>query len=70
MKLHFDSNQEYQLEAIKSVTDLFEGQPLNGGDFEFTLTQSEQLLTENGFGNHLKLSEDQLLTNVKEFPTF
>lgn len=65
MKLHFDSNQEYQLEAIRSVTDLFEGQPLNGGDFEFTLTQFGQLLSENGFGNHLKLSEDQLLTNVK-----
>ena len=65
MKLHFDSNQEYQLEAIKSVTDLFEGQPLNGGDFEFTMTQSGQLLTENGFGNHLKLTEDQLLANVK-----
>jgi len=26
MKLHFDSNQEYQIEAIRAVTDLFEGQ--------------------------------------------
>ncbi|MBI5410128.1 MAG: hypothetical protein HZA14_12250 [Nitrospirae bacterium] len=37
MKLHFDSNQEYQIEAIKAVTDIFEGQPLSGGDFEFSL---------------------------------
>jgi hypothetical protein len=30
MKLHFDANQPYQKEAIKAVTDIFEGQPLNG----------------------------------------
>ncbi|MDQ3073419.1 MAG: hypothetical protein M3Q97_09180 [Bacteroidota bacterium] len=24
MKLHFDSNQEYQWNAIKSITDIFE----------------------------------------------
>jgi len=30
MKLHFDSNQEYQFEVIRAVTDLFEGQPLSG----------------------------------------
>ena len=40
MKLHFDSKQEFQLEAIKAVTDIFEGQPLNGGDFEFSLTRA------------------------------
>lgn len=35
MKLHFDSNQEYQIEAIRAVTGIFEGQPLSGGDFDF-----------------------------------
>jgi|SRR3990172_3624458 len=35
MKLHFDSNQEYQIEAIRAITDLFEGQPLSSEDFEF-----------------------------------
>ncbi|MBL7113107.1 MAG: hypothetical protein ISS19_14315 [Bacteroidales bacterium] len=44
MKLHFDSNQEYQLEAIKAVTDIFEGKPLNGGDFEFTVHAAGALL--------------------------
>ena len=24
MKLHFDNNQEYQLDAIKAITDIFE----------------------------------------------
>ena len=65
MKLHFDSNQPYQLDAIKSITDIFEGQPLNGGDFEFSSLQPGALHTENGFGNNLSLSEDQIWTNVK-----
>ncbi|MEK6576675.1 MAG: hypothetical protein AAB014_05470 [Nitrospirota bacterium] len=26
MRLHFDSNQEYQIEVIRAITDLFEGQ--------------------------------------------
>ena len=53
MKLHFDSNQEYQIEAIRAVTDIFEGQPLSGGDFEITLTATGSLLSENGVGNNL-----------------
>ncbi|MBN2654575.1 MAG: DEAD/DEAH box helicase family protein [Nitrospirae bacterium] len=65
MKLHFDSNQEYQLEAIKAITDIFEGQPLNGGAFEFSLSGAGSLLTENGVGNMLTLSEEQIWENVK-----
>lgn len=66
MKLHFDSNQDYQLEAIKAITDLFEGQPLSGGDFEFSINPPGALLTENGFGNHLRLNDEQIFTNVKK----
>ena len=65
MKLHFDSNQEYQWDAIKSITDIFEGQPLNSGDFEFTTSNTGALLSENGFGNNLTLSAEQVLENVK-----
>lgn len=67
MKLHFDSNQDYQLKAIQSVVDLFEGQPLNKGDFEFSLSDnsSSLLLNENGFGNNLVISERQILENLK-----
>lgn len=65
MKLHFDSNQEYQIEAISAVTDIFEGQPLSGGDFEFSLTQTGALLSENGVGNRLTLAEEQIWENVK-----
>src|SRR3989338_11279212 len=65
MKLHFDSNQEYQIEAISAVTDLFEGQPLSGGDFEFSLNETGVLLTENGVGNKLTVIDDQIWDNVK-----
>lgn len=65
MKLHFDSNQEYQLDAIKSITDIFEGQPLSSGDFEFSMTSSGALLSENGFGNRLALTEEQIWENIK-----
>src|SRR5208283_1775111 len=64
MKLHFDSNQEYQIEAIRAVTDIFEGQPLNGGDFEVSMNQTGSLLSENGVGNRLTLSEEQIWENV------
>lgn len=68
MKLHFDANQEYQLQAIQSVVDLFEGQPLNKGDFEFSLTENDLSLhlNENGFGNNLLISAEQILVNLKK----
>ena len=65
MKLHFDSNQEYQWEAIKSITDVFEGQPLSTGDFEFSITETGTLLSENGFGNKLNLTEHQIWKNIE-----
>ena len=65
MKLHFDSNQEYQVEAIRAVTDIFEGQPLSNGDFEFSLYSSGTLLSENGVGNSRILTEEQIWENVK-----
>lgn len=65
MKLHFDSNQEYQWDAIKSITDIFEGQPLSTGDFEFAIHTSGTLLSENGFGNQLNLTESQVWKNVQ-----
>ena len=66
MKLHFDSKQEFQLEAVKAITDIFEGQPLSSGDFEFSINQPGALLTENGFGNKLDFSQlDQLTENIQ-----
>jgi len=34
MKLQFSATQDYQLKAVKSVIDIFEGQPLAKGDID------------------------------------
>jgi type III restriction enzyme len=51
MKLHFDSKQEFQSDAVKAVTDIFEGVPLNNSDFQFSLSRPGSLLSEYGIGN-------------------
>jgi len=68
LKLHFDPNQDFQLRAIQSVIDLFEGQPLNKGDFEFSLNENDSglQLNENGFGNNLIISKEQILDNLNK----
>lgn len=66
MKLHFDPNQGFQLEAIQAIVDIFEGQPLNKGDYEFTLAQDAGSLqfNENGVGNNIILTDEQILKNI------
>lgn len=64
MKLHFDPNQTYQREAVEAVTDLFEGQPMKGGDYYFALAETGALINENGAGNNLTISETQIYQNL------
>ena len=69
MKLTFESNLSFQLEAIKSITDLFEGQPLEDSIFEFNLKEDGQLNLINGVSNNLVLAEEQILENLKTVQT-
>jgi len=64
MKLTFESNLPFQQDAIKSITDLFEGQPMEDSIFEFKLEETGQLNLINGVSNKLVLSEEQLLENL------
>ena len=66
MKLKFDANLDYQIEAIRAVTDLFEGLPPKQGEYEISLTPLEGQLSFNnlGVGNQLMLDRDQLLKNL------
>lgn len=65
MKLIFDANLEYQIDAINSVVDLFEGLPPKQNDFEISFgSLFGHLFNELGVGNQLILSNDQLLKNL------
>lgn len=63
MKLKFESNQQYQTEAVKSVISLFEGQSLKRGDFELG-SVSDLGFKEVGFGNPVLIPEETLLQNL------
>lgn len=65
MKLTFEANLNYQQEAIKSITDLFEGQPLEDSILEFNLKEQGALNLINGVSNNLVLSEEQILSNLQ-----
>ncbi len=65
MKLTFESDLQYQQDAIKSITGLFEGQPIDGSIAEFGLKEKETLSLINGIGNNLVLSENQILSNLQ-----
>ncbi|MBI5416554.1 DEAD/DEAH box helicase family protein [Candidatus Poribacteria bacterium] len=65
MKLHFDPNQQYQHDAINSIVNIFDGQPLNQGDFGFSFQSENCLLNEVGVCNRLSISDEQILKNVQ-----
>lgn len=67
MKLQFNSQQDFQLAAIRAIVDVFEGQPLRQGDFEisFGIEGASIALTEKGVGNRLVISEEQILQNIR-----
>ena len=67
MKLKFDSNLGYQLDAISSIVDLFDGLPAQKGAFEISLGQTEVLgvaETELGIGHSLNLDASRWLKNL------
>jgi len=70
MKLHFEPNLDYQLQAIESVCDLFRGQEICRTEFTVTRdpadAQGRLAFAENdlGIGNRLTLLDDELLKNL------
>lgn len=66
MKIQFDGNQDYQLEAIQSVIDVFDGQPMAQSEYEIRLDASGgDMFSELGIGNNLMLDESKLLGNIQ-----
>lgn len=67
MKLQFNANLEYQVQAVSSIVDIFRGQTSMQSNFS-VLAYNEQIGmfdTANGIGNKLDLDEDDILENLQ-----
>jgi type III restriction enzyme len=71
LKIKFEANQQYQLDAIQAAVDIFDGQPLAAGAFEVQLDTTGQMAgwSELGIGNRLTLTPEQLLANLNRIQT-
>jgi type III restriction enzyme len=72
MKLHFEPDLDYQLQAIEAVCDLFRGQELCRTEFTVTRDPSDSQMrmgfyeSDLGIGNRLTLLDDEVHDNVKQ----
>jgi len=72
MKLYFEPNLDYQLQAIKAVCDLFRGQEICRTEFTVTRDPADAQMrmgfaqNDLGVGNRLTLLDDELLKNLND----
>jgi type III restriction enzyme len=71
MKLQFDANQTFQLNAIAAVADIFDGQPQGALEFSvIKMVQDTELFagqerSELGLGNRLLVDDAKLLRGAR-----
>ena len=71
MKLKFNSELDYQIEAISSIVNIFKGQTQCQSNFTVVAGVDEsgtegKLVTNLGIGNKLELDEEDILKNVRD----
>jgi type III restriction enzyme len=70
MKLHFEPNLDYQLQAVDAVCDLFRGQEVCRTEFTVTRDPTDPQMrfaysqSDLGVGNRLTLLDEELLANL------
>ena len=71
MKLHFEPNLDFQLQAIEAVCGLFHGQEVCRTEFTVTRSAAGQTFlsgmeSDLGIGNRLTLLDDEVLKNLRD----
>ena len=72
MKLHFEPNLDFQMQAVEAVCDLFRGQEICRTEFTVTRDAEDPQLrmgfaeSDLGIGNRLTLLDDELLKNLAD----
>ena len=66
MRIQFDHKLDFQLEAINSIVDIFEGQPIENGVFTVE-NYGQQMIKafDEGVSNKLSISKEDILENVR-----
>ncbi|NLJ18959.1 hypothetical protein, partial [Globicatella sulfidifaciens] len=68
LKLQFNPELDYQLDAINAVVDLFKGQTPKEANFTVAPASAQMTTDEStiGIGNKLELTNEDLLINLQE----
>jgi type III restriction enzyme len=67
MKIKFDPNQKFQLDAVQSLVDLYDGQTHQTDDYtiELNVESSGLFQTELGYANDVTIDDETMVENMK-----